>query len=48
MDESGPNLILDAMPKISCNMCERTQHNLIRIFRYPNLKAQPNTKQARY
>jgi hypothetical protein len=40
VDESGPNLILDAMPKISWNMCVQTQQNLIRIFRYTNLKAE--------
>jgi len=40
VDEGGPNLILDAMPKISWNKCEKTQQNLIRIFRYPDLKAE--------
>jgi len=40
VDEGGPDLILDAMPKISWNMCEKTQQNLIRIFRYPNFKAE--------
>jgi len=41
VDESGPNLILDAMPKISWNMCAKAQENVIRIFRCPNLKAEP-------
>jgi len=40
VDESGPNLILDVMSKISWNMCEKTQQNLVRIFRCPNLKAE--------
>ena len=40
VNESGPNLILDAMPKISWNMCEETQQNLNRIFRYPNFKVE--------
>jgi hypothetical protein len=43
-DQSGPKLILDVTPEFSLNMCEKTRQKLIRIFRFPNLKAELRRK----